>query len=166
MATVEMVRNAVHAMFQENEWKYDFDEERKLFHTGFGLSNAKLDQVRVILDVCGPRGSEDANDECQFLIAFGKCGVRADESCMAQVAEYLTRANYGLRNGNFELDYSDGEIRYKVFVDCEDLLPSAAVLRDAVIIPVDMFDRYGNGLLSVVLGVRTPEEAIQDAEKD
>ena len=85
---------------------------------------------------------------------------------MAQVAEYLTRANFGLRNGNFELDYSDGEIRYKTFVDCEDLLPSAAVLRDAVTIPVDMFDRYGNGLMSVVLGVRTPEEAIQDAEKD
>ena len=29
------------------------------------------------------------------------------------------RANYGLlANGNFELDMDDGEIRYKVFIDC------------------------------------------------
>ena len=166
MVTVEMVRNALRTVFQENNWNYDFDTERGIFYTGFSLSNAKLDQVRVLLDVCGPGGSEDPHDECQYLIAFGRCGIRADESCMAQVAEYLTRANFGLRNGNFELDYSDGDIRYKTFVDCEDLLPSAAVLQDAVTIPVDMFDRYGNGLMSVVLGVRTPEEAIQDAEKD
>ena len=166
MATVEMVRNAVHAMFRENEWHYDFEEERGLFHSGFSLSAAKLDQVRILLDVCGPGGSREAQDECQYLIVFGKGGVRADESCTAQTAEYLTRVNYGLRSGNFELDYSDGEIRYKVFVDCQDLLPSTAVLRDAVTIPVDMFDRYGNGLLAVVLGVKTPEAAIQEAEKD
>ena len=54
MATVEMVRNAVRTMFQENDWNYDFDKERGIFYTGFSLSNAKLDQVRVLLDVCGP----------------------------------------------------------------------------------------------------------------
>ena len=164
MATVEMVRSAVHAMFRDQEWKYSFDEEDGIFQASFGLGTAKLDKVQVLMDVCGPRRSEDPNDECRFVIAFGKCGVRADENCMAQVAEYLTRANFGLSNGNFELDYRDGEIRYKVFISCRDMLPSAAVLREAVILPVDMFDRYGNGLLAVLLGVRTPEEAIREAE--
>ena len=51
MATVEMVRNALRTVFQENNWNYDFDTERGIFYTGFSLSNAKLDQVRVLLDV-------------------------------------------------------------------------------------------------------------------
>ena len=37
MATVEMVRNAVHAMFRDQEWKYSFDEEDGLFQASFGL---------------------------------------------------------------------------------------------------------------------------------
>ena len=31
--------------------------------------------------------------------------------------KYLTLANYGVVNGNFEMDLSDGEIRYKSYVD-------------------------------------------------
>ena len=29
------------------------------------------------------------------------------------VCRYITRANYGLRNGNLEMDLDDGEVRYK-----------------------------------------------------
>lgn len=32
---------------------------------------------------------------------------------MKRTAEFLTRANYGLVFGNFEMDMHDGEIRYK-----------------------------------------------------
>src|SRR5688500_12466181 len=37
-----------------------------------------------------------------------------------EVMEYLTRANYGLSIGNFEMDLRDGEIRYKSSVDMAD----------------------------------------------
>jgi hypothetical protein len=33
-----------------------------------------------------------------------------------EVSHFLTRANYGLAAGNFELDFDDGEIRYKTAV--------------------------------------------------
>lgn len=35
--------------------------------------------------------------------------------------EYITGANYGLRNGNFEMDVEDGEIRYKVYVNVKGM---------------------------------------------
>ena len=37
------------------------------------------------------------------------------------VSEYLHLANYGLLYGNFEMDFNDGEIRYKLAIDCQDV---------------------------------------------
>lgn len=36
-----------------------------------------------------------------------------DSEMMARMAEFICRANYNLKNGNFEMDYRDGEIRFK-----------------------------------------------------
>jgi hypothetical protein len=36
------------------------------------------------------------------------------------IAKFITRANYGMSLGNFELDFNDGEIRYKTSIDVTD----------------------------------------------
>ena len=33
------------------------------------------------------------------------------DKCLAAMAEFITRANFGLKLGNFELDYESGEVR-------------------------------------------------------
>ena len=43
------------------------------------------------------------------------------EEMRVPMAEFLTRANYGLRIGNFEMDFEDGEVRYKSSVDFEGI---------------------------------------------
>lgn len=44
------------------------------------------------------------------------------------LAEFLTRANYGLFIGNFEMDWQDGEVRYKTSIDVAgDRLSTALV---------------------------------------
>ncbi len=39
--------------------------------------------------------------------------VKAPEEKRLAIAEFVARANDGLRIGNFELDFGDGEVRYK-----------------------------------------------------
>ena len=78
--------------------------------------------------------------------------------------EFINRANYGLRNGNFELDVRDGEIRYKIYVDCDNQLPSREVVRSSIIIPSVMFERYSQGLLDVMFRGSSAEEAISKCE--
>src|SRR5512134_1603120 len=60
----------------------------------------------------------------EFLF-YAVAPIKVPEDDRPAVAEYLTRANYGLRIGNFELDYADGEVRYKSSLDFEgqDLTP-------------------------------------------
>ena len=77
------------------------------------------------------------------------------------MAEYLTRANFNLRNGNFELNMSDGEIRFKTYVHTGASTPDMNAARQAIFLPFLMIDRYGDGIIDVLFGFKTPREAIE-----
>ena len=93
------------------------------------------------------------------------CPIRADENSRLAVAEYLTRANYNLRNGNFELSMADGEIRFKTYLHASGGVIDVEGARLAILMPFLMFDRYGDGLLEVVFGFKSPREAMEDIEQ-
>ena len=80
---------------------------------------------------------------------------------------FLTRANYGLHVGNFEMDMTDGEVRYKTTgVADENTMPGLDVIRRLTYVGFSMFDHYVPSLLSILYGGKTAEEAIAEAEKD
>lgn len=99
----------------------------------------------------------------QFLF-YVVANVRAPENTRPAVAEFLTRANFGLRIGNFELDYSDGEIRYKTSLDFEGEALTPNFIRNALYPAVQNMDRYFAGLLHVMYGGRLPAEVIAEIE--
>ena len=90
--------------------------------------------------------------------------LSADENSRLAVAEYLTRANFNLRNGNFELNMEDGEIRFKTYVHVGASKPDLGVAKLAVTLPFFMLDRFGDGLLEVLFGFKSPREAFEAAE--
>ena len=90
--------------------------------------------------------------------------IRVPSEVRPAVAEYITRANYGLRVGNFELDYSDGEVRFKSSVNFEGEELTFGMLRNALYPAVHTLDRYLPGLLRVSFGGATPLEAIEEIE--
>ena len=76
------------------------------------------------------------------------------------MAEFLTRANYGLIVGNFELDFDDGEVRYKTSLDVEDAELLPALLAHIVYANVTNMDRYLPGIVAVLASSQTPAEAV------
>jgi hypothetical protein len=101
----------------------------------------------------------------EFLF-YAVAPVKVPEEVRMAVAEYLTRANYGLRIGNFELDYSDGEVRYKSSLDFEGQSLTPDLIRNAIYPAVHTLDRYLSGLLRVSFGGATPHEAIEEVESE
>lgn len=83
---------------------------------------------------------------------------------MARLAEYLTRVNYRLRNGNFEMDYRDGELAFKCYVDCHGGVPVEEAIDDSIFCPPAMFHQYGNGILQVMFSGIDPTQALEDCE--
>lgn len=89
-----------------------------------------------------------------------------DNRIMATMADFICRANYGLRNGNFELDMQDGEIRYKCFVDCQNTIPNAEIIKTSIFCPAAMFERYGKGFVEIMFGHISALKAIKKCEED
>ena len=141
--------------FIEDNWKFDTDEERGLF--SFNLSiDSKIKQLRYFITV---------KNDSYVVYANSPIGADAnDENIMREMACFVCRANYGIRNGNFEFDMRDGEIRYKVFVDCDGIIPSAEIIKGSLLIPSVMFERYAPGILDVIFKDSKAEDAISKCE--
>jgi len=75
-----------------------------------------------------------------------------------------TRANSGTIVGNFELDFAEGEIRYKTSIDVEGDRLSSALIKQMVYANVTMMDRYLPGIMSVIYSNVSPSDAIAQIE--
>ncbi len=109
------IAQAIKEFLTNDDWHYSFDEQRGLFK--FGLSiKGKIKKVRYLVDV---------KDDAYLVYAIAPIGGDEDDrNMMMEMAEFICRANYGLKSGNFELDMDDGEIRFKCYVDCDGINPT------------------------------------------
>lgn len=150
------IANAIKSYLKEDDWHYSFDEEKGLFK--FGLSiRGKIKNISYIVDV--------RDDEYIVYAISPVCADEDDNKMMAAMAEFVCRANYGLKNGNFELDMRDGEVRFKCFVDCEGITPSKDMVQNSIHCPAVMFKRYGSGIVDIIFGNATAKEAVEKCEK-
>lgn len=88
------------------------------------------------------------------------------EEHRAEVMRFVTLANYGMQVGNFELDLEDGEVRFKTSVDVEGLELTEGLLRNMVELNILMMGLYYDGLLAVMRGGMSADEAIAEIEDD
>ena len=152
---------AIQEVLDNQGLNYQFDEDKNVFSLSFSLKKTKLRSVQILMRVVA---SKKNPDECLRINSHAFVGITADEESMNEVAEFLHRANYGLIFGCFELDYDDGDIRYRMACNCVDSLPGYDALEDLLYLPISMVERYGNGLLAVSMGVLSAEEAIKRIE--
>ena len=150
------IANAISAFLREDDWHFEFDEEKGVFKFGLSLKT-RLKKVNYNIRV----------KEDDFSV-YAVSPINADEDdsdMMRKMAEFVCRANYGLKNGNFEFDFRDGEVRYKSHVDCEDMLPGEETIRNSISIPHGMFKRYSPGIVDIVFGDTSAEDAVERCEK-
>ncbi|MEM8534840.1 MAG: YbjN domain-containing protein [Chloroflexota bacterium] len=105
------------------------------------------------------------DEEAEILLIYTMMPQRIPEDHRLKIAEYVARANYGLRIGNFEFDMRDGEIRYKVSVDVEGGILSNTMIDNMVLAGMNTMDRYFQGFMMVCYGGKSSEEAINKAEE-
>ena len=152
----ETIANTIKSYLKEDDWHFSFDEETGLFRFGLSLSS-KIKKINYIVDV---------KEDEYIVYAIAPIGAdEEDKKMMANMAEFVCRANYGLKMGNFELDMRDGEIRFKCFVDCDGITPTDNMVRHSIHCPAAMFKRYGSGIVDIIFGNATAKEAFEKCEK-
>lgn len=148
--------NVVKECLDKDKWHYSFNEGSGVFE--FGLrTKSKIQKINYLVDV--------DDDE---IIVYGFCPIgadRADPEMMAQMAEFLCRANYGLRNGCFEFDFRDGEVRFRSFIDCEGVVPTIEVIKNSIYWTSAMFKHYAPGITDIIFAGSSAKKAIDKCEK-
>jgi hypothetical protein len=103
--------------------------------------------------------------EEEILLCYAVAPVQVEEAARPAVAEFITRANYGLWIGNFEMDWDDGEVRYKSSLDFEGVVLTGELIRNAISPAVQMMVCYLPGLLGVMDG-KPPAQALSEVDAD
>lgn len=148
--------NVIKKFLADDDWHYSFDEDTGIFRFGLKIGS-KLQRINYVIDV--------HDDE---FITYGMCPIGADHEdseMMAQMAEFICRSNYGLKNGCFELDFRDGEIRFRSYVDCENQMPSTSVVKNSVHCTAAMIKRYAPGIVDIIFSGAAAKDAIIKCEK-
>jgi hypothetical protein len=105
-----------------------------------------------------------AREEQAQCVVYSVCPTKVPDEKLQAMAELLTRANYGLVIGNFEMDFRDGEVRFKTSVDFEGDRLSTALVRQLLYANVLAMDHYLPAIMRVIYSDASPAEVIAAVE--
>ena len=138
----------------EDDWHYEMHDHGRaaVFTGGIGGFKGIYNSFRFLLIV--------GDDEVQNYTTL----PASAKEMLPQMAEFITRANYGLKYGAFEMDWNDGEIRFHLTTPMSAILADRRRLIELLAIPSQMLDRYSRGFTEVLMGLKSPVDAIKDCE--
>lgn len=142
------ILDALMTFFREDDWSFSQIEDKPVLWMDFAGKNGRW--------TCFAREDEQK----QIFLFHSYLPVKAPAEKRPLLADFLTRANYGLYIGNFEMDYNDGEVRYKTSLDVENTTLNNALIKGLVYANVAIMDKYLPGIMSVIYGGASPTEAI------
>jgi hypothetical protein len=139
------------AFLYAGDWQPRVLSAGSLLHTHFEGDNARW-EVLV----------QSREDQGQ-LIVYSLCPLEIPANRRPAMMEFITRANFGLVTGNFELNLEDGDLRFKTSVDSDGAAITEPVMRSLVYANMAMFDQYFPGVAGVLAG-RPVKQCIVECE--
>lgn len=148
----QYLMDVVLQFFRENHWNVQKLDRQSVFRTAYrGEHGTWVCFIRV--------------DEIEQRVTFySAMGLNIPQPNRLAVIEYLTRVNYTLNSGNFEMDMDTGDVRFRTSIEAPDLRLSKEMIRRMVYTNVHCMDRYFSGVLAVMHGGLLPSAAFARVE--
>jgi len=142
--TKQNVANAVETLrrvLAEIGWAEGAGEEGTTYRIDFGPPRVPVADVIV---------SIDPDAECfLFLANFSPLTQARSRD---DVARYITRANWKLLLGNFEMDFEDGQVRFRSSVDFAGDELKDRTLRRTILTAMEVVEAHAEALSAVIEG--------------
>lgn len=139
--------------FKSQDWQY---------HIVGGESTA-------IFTINGKNGSfrclADVQEDNKVFIFYSICNFNCPQEQLQVIAELITKLNYNRIFGNFELDYSDGEVRYKTSAYYSTSILEDEVIENVIMNNVVSMDTALKGLLTAMLSKVEVDRIVAEIEK-
>lgn len=145
------IRDALQSFFDASGWPVDAVEQpRPALQSEFEGEDGTW--------MCYALALEDA-DQALFYSVYPDA-IPHDRR--GPVAELITRINFDLPIGNFELGLDTGELRMKTSIDVDGDSISVPLVRNLVTANVVVMNRYLPALRSVAFDHQSPADALND----
>ena len=89
----EQIVDALRDWLDSDDWHYEYDAERHLIKAGITL-DCKLRNARIFIPI---------RDDGTYIVNIYS-PVNGDPASLDELIKYVAMANYGLANGNFDID--------------------------------------------------------------
>ncbi len=142
------------AFFDAEGWKYHRVEDEGYLRMGFAGRAGRWHCFAQVRQQAGQ------------LLFYSVLGEHTPTERLYPMAELITRINYGLPIGNFELDFDDGEIRFKTQLDIDGAPERLCtpMLRNLVVANVLTVDRYFEIVQRAMYSNEDPSSLIAQVE--
>lgn len=138
--------------FSEEDWEFTKLQGKLILRLAFQGKNGQWNCFAL------------ANEDQHRFLFYSICPLEISSINRIAIAEFLTRANFGMEIGNFEFDVDSGEIRFKTSLDVTEDRITPALIEQLVYANVLTIDRYLPGIQAVLDGT-TPADAIRAIEQ-
>jgi hypothetical protein len=155
MTNIALAARNLQNVMIELGWTPQLDEQTMGFFVDLGEPHRPVASIFAAISIEGE----------QFVIYFN-FGIVAPVDRLDETARFIARANWGLMVGNFEMDYADGQIRFKSSLDFTGADLTETLIRNAIRPAMRAVETYAGGLVSVVAHGKSASEAIRDVETD
>lgn len=129
-------------------WDYEIIERDRAIKIPFKGKNGNWDLYTQI-------------EQEQFLLFYSILPNQVPQDYIATVAELLTRVNYGLTLGNFEMDWETGEVRYKTSLDIQSYPLNQQILESIVLFNLYTVDQYLRAIMQVIYSNAKPTDTLK-----
>lgn len=137
----------LYEILTHNGWEFDFDDKNEIIKLEIRGINSYFHSFLFV------------DEEQESLLCNTHIKQKIPPSKRLEVCDFMCRVNYELANGNFEMDMDNGEIRYRTYLDLADAEPSNEQILNIVWNGVIGFDTFYPGLMKLVYGDYSAEEA-------
>ena len=143
------IKNAVINFLQKDKW--NFEENDNCIRLEYISEKTAYD---CFLDIYGS----------DTLIIYTYTCIKIPIEKRLYISEYITRANFGLIFGNFEMSFSNGMIRYRTSIGLLNADLSYETIGQLLWENLHTIDKYFPGIMMVLYGNISPENAINQIE--
>ena len=138
----------VTAFFKADEWGHAVTDDGRVLLAPFDGDYGRINVLAT------------TREEEQQILVYSTFPSATAEERRAAMAELLMRLNWDLVIGGFEVDFKDGEVRYKTSLDIEGGELTDAMLRNLLYANVLTADRCRPAIIAVQGGA-SPADALR-----
>lgn len=149
------VLDFVRSFFEKRGWKYSYVESNQQLSAGFNVSG-KIRNIRMSIDF----GYEDC------YIVLSPISIHAPVEAYPEILRLINHINFTSKFGTFELDERDGEIRYRITVECAGQLPSLEAVERSILLPIQVIQDNAEKMFDIILNGKTFDEIKESLDKD